>query len=99
MFWELYEITFAGRPMQYLKFWYSDNPACTENCDSCIGYTVYDSGTLKETDGGEMDYDSNACAHEDLAGFLADLVDFVWDGRKPESCVRSCFDAGLLEDA
>lgn len=99
MFWKLYEIVFAGAAMQYLKFWISDNPAVTEGCDACISYAVFDSVTRKEIDGGEMDYDSEAKAYQNLEDALDDLIDFIWDGKKPVSCAVSSFDADLLEDA
>lgn len=66
----------------YLKFWDSDNEAATENCDSCIGYTVYDYGTEKEIDGGEMDYASNEKAWESIRDAVDDVMDFALDGKE-----------------
>lgn len=41
-----------------VNFWLSDNPSYTENCDSVIGYDVYNKNN-ELIDGGEMDFNSN----------------------------------------
>ena len=42
----------------YVKFWLSDNPAYTPNCNGVIGYDVYNEKS-EIVDGGEMDFNSS----------------------------------------
>ena len=62
----------------YLAMWFSDNPAATSGCDSCIGFNLYDSD--KELlDGGEMDYNEECAGYEYIFDAIADVIEFATD--------------------
>lgn len=62
----------------YLSMWFSDNPAATENCDACIGYTLYDPD-MHEIDGGEMDYNEYDAGYNSIKDVIADVIEFATD--------------------
>lgn len=62
----------------YLAMWFSDNPAATNGCDACIGWTTYDLNK-KEIDGGEMDYNEKHAGYNHIFDAITDVIDFVFD--------------------
>lgn len=80
----LYVVQPEGQDKRYLKFWDSDNETITENCDSCIGYSVYNYDTEQEIDGGEMDFNSEAVDWKSIRDAVTDVMDFAFDGAEIE---------------
>lgn len=95
---KLVEVRFNENEAMLLRFWFSDNEAAVKGCNACVGYSVYDPETLKETDGGEMDYDSAAKNYDTLDDALQDVLDFAFDGREPVSVLDADVDPDSLED-
>jgi hypothetical protein len=61
---------------RYLAMWFSDNPAATEGCDSCIGYILYD-GYGVNLDGGEMDYNEYTAGYNSIFDAIPDVIEFA----------------------
>ena len=59
--------------INYLKIWFSDNEPSDENNPGCIGIDVYDS-SMKEIDGGELDYEDENIELKDM---INDVLDFM----------------------
>lgn len=87
----VYEITMENGDFMYLVAMFSGNPAATEGCDACIGYTLYDEDQ-DEIDGGEMDYDSEEKKYDTIDDALDDVLDFALDGRPYSVCQPSALD-------
>lgn len=93
----VYEVKMPDSAVYLVKFWISDNPAMTDGCDSCIGWSLFDARHAY-LDGGEMDYDSQSKDYMPLEKCVPDLIDFIWDGKAPESFGPSGVDPDDLED-
>lgn len=87
----VFELVFGekdgGQPL-LLKLWDSDNPACGENCDSVIGYELYDKATRESLDGGEMDFNSAEKDYDSPKEAINDLVGYLWGTDTPPDYIR-----------
>lgn len=93
----VYKVTRPNGRQEYIKIWQSDNPAAALCCDSCIGYSTFDTVSLSQLDGGEMDYASSAGKYASLYDALRDVMDFAYDGQNV-SYSPAGIDPAMLED-
>lgn len=94
----VYLVEFSNRKPALLKTWFSDNPAASEGCDACIGYSVHDPGSHQFQDGGELDYNEAEKGYTDISQAVDDVIDFAFDGLSPIAVTESAIDPESLED-
>ncbi len=83
------EVVDAENASRFLVLQWSDNPAESENCDSCIAYWLFDGDMESEIDGGEMDYDSGEAGYMALPDAVSDVAGFAWPEPLPR--IRSIY--------
>lgn len=94
----VYLVEFSNRKPALLKTWFSDNPAASEGCDACIGYSVHDTENHQFQDGGELDYNEAEKGYTDISQAVSDVIDFAFDGLSPIAVTESSIDPESLED-
>lgn len=73
-------ITLCGQELDdfYIALWQSDDSCESENCDSVIGYSVYDD-EHELVDGGEMEYDSSRKTVLFATDMIFNLLSFIFE--------------------